>query len=110
MHFLHQRSIVEAKEGRKVIPLLFVHGWPGSFVEVTKMLPLLLGGEGGRDGVVFDVVAPSLIDFGFSDENTEVSYSFLSKWSWNKVNRFTEGFSDRSTGGSMSQIDACSWV
>jgi pimeloyl-ACP methyl ester carboxylesterase len=58
MHFLHQKSEVKA-----AIPLLFVHGWPGSFLEVTKMLPLLSGGDGKP---AFHVVAPSLPNFGFS--------------------------------------------
>ena len=40
MHFIHQKSDVEG-----AIPLCFVHGWPGSFLEVTKMLPLLKGGK-----------------------------------------------------------------
>jgi uncharacterized alpha/beta hydrolase family protein len=52
MHFIHQKSDVKG-----AIPLLFVHGWPGSVLEVTKMLPLLKGG-GGKPA--FHVVAPSL--------------------------------------------------
>lgn len=58
MHFLHQKSDVKG-----AIPLLFVHGWPGSFLEVTKMLPLLKGGDGKP---AFHVVAPSLPNYGFS--------------------------------------------
>jgi hypothetical protein len=52
LHFVHQKSDVPG-----AIPLLFVHGWPGSFLEVTKMLPLLKGGDGKP---AFHVVAPSL--------------------------------------------------
>ena len=58
MHFIHQKSDVEG-----AIPLLFCHGWPGSFLEVTKMLPLLKGGDGRP---AFHVVAPSLPNYGFS--------------------------------------------
>lgn len=58
MHFVHQVSNVKS-----AIPLLFVHGWPGSFLEVTKMLPLLKGGDGKP---AFHVVAPSLPNFTFS--------------------------------------------
>ncbi|KAF7196640.1 putative epoxide hydrolase [Pseudocercospora fuligena] len=58
MHFVHQKSDVPG-----AIPLLFVHGWPGSFLEVTKMLPLLKGGDGKP---AFHVVAPSLPNYGFS--------------------------------------------
>ncbi|EME78691.1 uncharacterized protein MYCFIDRAFT_63545 [Pseudocercospora fijiensis CIRAD86] len=58
MHFVHQKSDVQG-----AIPLLFVHGWPGSFLEVTKMLPYLKGGDGNP---AFHVVAPSLPNYGFS--------------------------------------------
>lgn len=53
------------------VPLLFLHGWPGSFLEVTKMLGPLTGGEEGK-GVSFHVIAPSLVDFGFSDGSRKV--------------------------------------
>ena len=42
------------------IPLLLVHGWPGSFVEFLRLVPLLTAAG-------FDVVAPSLPGYGFSD-------------------------------------------
>src|SRR6201989_1204901 len=35
IHFFHQPSTV-----KNAIPLLFCHGWPGSFMEVTKILPM----------------------------------------------------------------------
>jgi pimeloyl-ACP methyl ester carboxylesterase len=59
LHFIHQRSQVE-----NAIPLLFVHGWPGSFIEVTRVVSQLV--QGGNDFPAFHVVAPSLVDFGFS--------------------------------------------
>ncbi|EKM49131.1 uncharacterized protein PHACADRAFT_167305 [Phanerochaete carnosa HHB-10118-sp] len=60
-HFVHQR----AKRPGKAIPLLFVHGWPGHFAEVRKILPLLTNPE-SEDDPAFDVVAPSLPGFGFT--------------------------------------------
>ena len=66
VHFIHQPSTV-----KNAIPLLFVHGWPGSFIEVTKILPELI--KGGKDFPAFHVVAPSLIDFGFSSASKTVS-------------------------------------
>ncbi|KAL8948922.1 MAG: hypothetical protein Q9222_004926 [Ikaeria aurantiellina] len=54
MHFLH--STVAKSDA---IPLLFIHGWPGSFIEVTKILPVL-------NDAGFHVVAPSLPGYGFS--------------------------------------------
>lgn len=61
IHFVHQRSSASG-----AIPLLFVHGWPGGYFEVTKLLPLLT--QGSADSPAFHVVAPSLPNFGFSDE------------------------------------------
>ncbi|KAL8914703.1 MAG: hypothetical protein Q9171_000716 [Xanthocarpia ochracea] len=59
VHFVHQSSSV-----KNAIPLLFVHGWPGSFLEVTKILPLLSNVNDGEPA--FHIVAPSLPNFGFS--------------------------------------------
>jgi pimeloyl-ACP methyl ester carboxylesterase len=47
------------------IPLLFLHGWPGCFLEGKKIWNRLVEGE--NDEAVFDVVVPSLPNFGFSD-------------------------------------------
>ncbi|KAJ5676100.1 hypothetical protein N7462_008997 [Penicillium macrosclerotiorum] len=58
IHYVHQVSPV-----KDAVPLLFSHGWPGSFIEVTKLLPRLQGEDGQP---AFHVVAPSLPNFGFS--------------------------------------------
>lgn len=49
-------------------PLLLTHGWPGSFLEYTKVLPLLCdpGAHGGDPADAFTVIVPSLPGFGFS--------------------------------------------
>ncbi|KAJ9630263.1 hypothetical protein H2204_008481 [Knufia peltigerae] len=62
IHFVHARTEVPKNAA---IPLIFVHGWPGSFLEVSKILPLLLEDESGQEPR-FHVVAPSLVNFGFS--------------------------------------------
>ncbi|KAL7763812.1 hypothetical protein ACKLNR_007170 [Fusarium oxysporum f. sp. zingiberi] len=59
IHFLHHRSSRE-----DAIPLVFVHGWPGSFLEATKILPLLVNPPEGKQA--FHVVAPSIPGYGFS--------------------------------------------
>lgn len=59
-HFVHKKSTKP-----NAIPLLFVHGWPGHFAEVRKILPLLTEPE-SDDDPPFDVVAPSLPGFGFT--------------------------------------------
>lgn len=65
IHFVHQPSSV-----KNAIPLLFCHGWPGSFMEVTKILPKLI--DGGPNFPSFHVVAPSMVDFGFSSRAGKV--------------------------------------
>lgn len=72
VHFVHQKSEVE-----NAIPLIFVHGWPGSFDEVSKILPELV--KGGDDHPAFHVVAPSLLNFGFSQGVTKVSFSYYTR-------------------------------
>ncbi|KAL9639853.1 MAG: hypothetical protein Q9164_000673 [Protoblastenia rupestris] len=59
IQFVHQKSEVQG-----AIPLLFCHGWPGSFLEVTKILQLFV--SGGQDNPAFHVIAPSLPNYGFS--------------------------------------------
>lgn len=46
---------------------------PGSFIEVTKLIPLLTGGDETKPA--FDVVAPSLPNFGFSQGVKKVAAS-----------------------------------
>ncbi|PPQ94344.1 hypothetical protein CVT25_000400 [Psilocybe cyanescens] len=60
IHYIHKKSKVF-----NAIPLLFVHGWPGSFLEIRKILPLLL--KGSSEHPSFHVVAFSLPGFGFSE-------------------------------------------
>ncbi|KAJ5790868.1 uncharacterized protein N7518_007879 [Penicillium psychrosexuale] len=63
IHYVHQINT-----NKNAIPLLFSHGWPGSFVEVTKLLPMLKGDD---HSPAFHVVAPSLPNFGFSSGVTQ---------------------------------------
>ncbi|EIM89732.1 alpha/beta-hydrolase [Stereum hirsutum FP-91666 SS1] len=60
VHYVHQRSKVV-----NAVPLLFVHGWPGSFIEVKKILPLLTASS--PDYPSFHVVAIGLPGYGFSE-------------------------------------------
>jgi pimeloyl-ACP methyl ester carboxylesterase len=60
IHFVHHRS-----ERKDAIPFLFVHGWPGSFLEVRPLINLLTSPASSEDPA-YHVVAPSLPGFGFS--------------------------------------------
>src|SRR5260370_22698736 len=63
IHFIHERG-----QGLNPLPLLLTHGWPGSFFEMVKLLPLLTdpGSHGGDPVAAFDVIAPSLPAVWFS--------------------------------------------
>ena len=64
IHFIHEKG-----KGTAPIPLVITHGWPSCFFEMTKIIPLLAdpASHGGDAADSFDVVAPSLPGFGFSD-------------------------------------------
>ena len=72
VHFVHQNG-----KGPAPLPLVMTHGWPGSFLEMERILPLLTdpGAHGGDPVDAFDVVIPSLPGFGFSQAPTEAGFS-----------------------------------
>ncbi|MFI6869089.1 epoxide hydrolase family protein [Nocardia sp. NPDC050406] len=59
IHFLHIRS-----RQPDAVPLLLLHGWPGSVVEFLKIIEPLT--DPGGPGPIFDLVIPSHPNFGFS--------------------------------------------
>src|SRR4051812_45678831 len=63
IHVVHARS---TEPGAR--PLLVVHGWPGSIVELLAVIDPLTDpvAHGGTPDDAFHVVAPSLPGFGFS--------------------------------------------
>lgn len=64
IHYVHVKGVDAGSA-----PLILTHGWPGSFVEMYDIIPLLTDPAGnGLPGVrSFDVVVPSLPGFGFSE-------------------------------------------
>ena len=69
LHFVYRRS---SQPG--ATPLLFTHGWPGSFLEVEKVIGPLTEPQrhGAPAGVkAFHVVAPSMPGYGFSEAPRE---------------------------------------
>jgi pimeloyl-ACP methyl ester carboxylesterase len=59
IHFLHIKG-----KGKVSVPLIITHGWPGSFLEMTKLIPLLTT----NPEFSFDLIIPSVIGFGFSQK------------------------------------------
>lgn len=63
IHFVHVRAA-----SADALPLVLLHGWPGSFVEFARLIGPLTdpGAFGGHDTDAFDLIIPSLPGFGFS--------------------------------------------
>jgi pimeloyl-ACP methyl ester carboxylesterase len=63
LHFIHEQGV-----GPNPMPLILMHGWPGSIVEFERLIPLLTdpGRFGGDPGDAFTIVAPSLPGYTFS--------------------------------------------
>ncbi len=68
IHYIHERSRVD-----DAIPLLILHGWPGSFIQMLRLLPLLTdpAAHGILGAPAFHVVIASLPGFGLSDTPTK---------------------------------------
>jgi pimeloyl-ACP methyl ester carboxylesterase len=68
IHFIHVRG-----EGPAPMPLIITHGWPSSFLEMLKIIPMLAdpARHGGDAADAFHVVVPSLPGYGFSDRPGE---------------------------------------
>ncbi|WP_067710243.1 epoxide hydrolase family protein [Nocardia yamanashiensis] len=63
VHFLHVRS-----PEPDALPLILTHGWPNSFVEFTKTIPLLTDPRAhGLTQRAFHVIVPSVPGFAFSE-------------------------------------------
>lgn len=61
IHFMHIKG-----KGKRSVPLIITHGWPGSFLEMIKLIPLLTEDP----DFSFDLVIPSIPGFGFSGKIT----------------------------------------
>jgi pimeloyl-ACP methyl ester carboxylesterase len=63
IHFIHVRS-----RHPNALPLIMTHGWPGSVLELVKVIGPLTDptAHGGRAQDAFDLVLPSMPGYGFS--------------------------------------------
>ena len=74
IHFFHLGSrpdvgvLAGSTRPDDTVPLLLLHGWPGSFVEFFPLLELLMKPAAGPR---FEIVIPSLPGFGFSRRSPE---------------------------------------
>jgi epoxide hydrolase len=64
IYFIHQRS-----PRADAIPLMLIHGWPGSILEFEKLIAPLTHPK-DINSPAFDVIIPSLPGFGYSGPTT----------------------------------------
>jgi pimeloyl-ACP methyl ester carboxylesterase len=74
IHFVRERG-----RGPSPMPLILTHGWPGSFLAMLKVLPLLTDPAAhGHDAAdSFDVIVPSLPGFGYAERPEELGMDFF---------------------------------
>ncbi len=67
IHYIHQQS-----SDKSATPLLLLHGWPGSFLQMLNIIPLLVdpSAHGLPNSQSFHVVVASLPGYGFSNAAT----------------------------------------
>jgi hypothetical protein len=70
LHFVHHKS-----PRQDAIPLLFIHGWPGSFLEVENLLEPLTNPD-NDELPAFHVVAPSIPGYGFSPSPRQPGFGY----------------------------------
>lgn len=77
IHFLHIKG-----KGEKSFPLILTHGWPYSFLEMMKLIPLLTE----NSEMSFDLVIPSMLGYGFSQKVNQpgCNVSFMADL-WHKL-------------------------
>ena len=75
IHFIHEKG-----KGPNPMPLVITHGWPGTFFEMYKVIPMLSdpANHGGDPADAFDVVAPSMPGYGFSGASDKPGLNVLS--------------------------------
>lgn len=97
IHFIYERG-----EGPNPMPLIITHGWPGSFYELIKLIPLLTNLErhGGKPEQSFDVIIPSLPGFGFSSRPTERGWTIdKTATVWSKLMHDVLGYKHYAVSG-----------
>lgn len=64
IHFVHVKP--QVKPGQTLVPIMFIHGWPGSFYEFYKVISLL--NKHSKSGKFsYEIVCPSIPGYGFSE-------------------------------------------
>ena len=82
IHFVHERG-----KGPNPFPLLLTHGYPDSFYRFVKIIPMLTDpkSHGGQAEDSFDIVAPDLPGYGFSDKPRQLGTIFRVNDLWARL-------------------------
>jgi pimeloyl-ACP methyl ester carboxylesterase len=83
IHFIHVRS-----QHEDALPLLITHGWPGSILEMLKIIDPLSNptAHGGTAADAFHLVVPSMPGYGFSGKPTTTGWdTHLIARAWNTL-------------------------
>src|SRR3984957_7852944 len=82
IHFIHERG-----KGPNPFPIILTHGYPDSFYRFAKIIPMLTDPEsfGGQAVDAFDVVAPDLPGYGFSDKPAKLGTIFRANDLWARL-------------------------
>jgi pimeloyl-ACP methyl ester carboxylesterase len=77
------------------LPIILTHGYPDSFLRFAKIIPMLTDPEayGGDASDAFDVVAPNLPGFGFSDKPSKPGSIFRIGDLWHTLMTDALGYS-----------------
>ncbi|KHN79197.1 Epoxide hydrolase 1 [Toxocara canis] len=85
VHFI--RAKPPAKKYSRIVPLLIVHGWPGNVFEFYKIIPMLTDPSsnlGLESSIAFEVIAPSIPGYGWSDASRKTGFN---QWSTARIFR-----------------------
>lgn len=72
VHFIHVKANKNTSN-KKIVPLLLIHGWPGSVREFYDFIGLLKS-QRSDPNVEFDIVVPSLPGYGFSEGSSKTGF------------------------------------
>nr|XP_033795390.1 epoxide hydrolase 1-like isoform X2 [Geotrypetes seraphini] len=78
IHFIHVKP-TDLRPDQKVIPLMMVHGWPGSVYEFYKIIPMLTDPSNYslEQDTVFEVICPSIPGYGFSEASHKQGFNVI---------------------------------
>lgn len=71
VYFIHVKS-----KQKDALPLIITHGWPGSVIEMLKLVSPLTDptAYGGKAEDAFDLVIPAIPGYGYSGKPTEIGW------------------------------------